>query len=143
MEVAGRYSNLAEQGERLKTLLEIVPEGTPEVNLRTPRQAQHRLTPAETDKLIAEYESGDSVKDLARHHNLHRETVSKILTRRGIARRPKGIPPELIGEAVADYKSGLSLAKIGTKLSVEPATVASTLRKAGVELRPRPGWRYY
>jgi hypothetical protein len=87
VEVLGRYSNLLEQGERVQTLLQIVPDGSPEVNLRTPRQVQRRLTPAETDQLIAEYESGDSVKDLARRHNLHRETVSKILTRHGIARQ--------------------------------------------------------
>jgi transposase-like protein len=140
VEVLGRYSNLCDQGERVQTLLQIVPDGASEGNLRTPRQVQRRLPPTETAELIAEYQSGDSVKELALRHNVHRETVSKILSRHGIARRLKGIPPELIGVVVADYKSGLSLATIGNKLSVEPATVAVALRKAGIELRPRPGW---
>jgi transposase-like protein len=140
VEVLGRYSNLRDQGERIQTLLQIVPEGASEVNLRTPRQVQRRLSPDETSKLIAGYEAGDHVKELALRHNLHRETISKILTRHGIARPPKGIPPELIAGVAADYKNGLSLATIGNKLSVEPATVALALRKAGIELRPRRGW---
>jgi hypothetical protein len=36
--VLGRYSNLYDQGERIQDLLEIVPGGPSEVNLRTPRQ---------------------------------------------------------------------------------------------------------
>ncbi|HUD05483.1 MAG TPA: recombinase zinc beta ribbon domain-containing protein [Candidatus Saccharimonadales bacterium] len=140
VEVLGRYSNLRDQGERVQTLLQIVPEGTPEVNLRTPRQVQRRLSPDQTTKLIASYEAGETVKELARRHNLHRETVSKILTRHDITRRPKGIPTERIAEVIADYESGLSLATIGGKLSVEPATVTLALRRAGIELRPRRGW---
>jgi lambda repressor-like predicted transcriptional regulator len=140
VEVLGRYSNLLEQGERVQTLLQIVPEGTPELNLRTPRQVQRRLAPAETDELVAEYESGDSVKELALRHNLHRETVSKILTRHGIARRPKGIPPTEIEEAIALYEAGSSLAAVGAKFSVNAATVAATLRRSGVDLRARNGW---
>jgi transposase-like protein len=142
VEVLGRYSNLRDQGERVQTLLQIVPEGTPEVNLRTPRQVQRRLSPDETTKLIASYETGEKVKDLALRHGLHRETVSKILTRHGIARRPTGIPTERIAEIIANYENGLSLAAIGAKLSVDPATVSLALRKAGVEPRPRNGWNY-
>jgi hypothetical protein len=140
VEVLGRYSNLCDQGERVQNLLEIVPEGTPEVNLRTPRQVQRRLKPGELTELIASYEAGETVKELALHHNLHRQTVSNILTRHDIARRPTGIPTERIAEVIADYQSGLSLAAIGVKLSVEPATVSSALRNAGIELRSRPGW---
>ena len=139
MEVLGRYSNLRDQGERIQTLLQIVPEGTPEVNLRTPRQVQRRLRPDEVTELVASYEAGEIVKELALRHNLHRETVSNILTRHGVARRPKGIPPEMIGQLIADYQSGQSLATLGEKLSVDGATVALTLRKAGIPLRPRRG----
>jgi transposase-like protein len=140
VEVLGRYSNLRDQGERVQTLLQIVPEGASEVNLRTPRQVQRRLAPDETAKMIASYEGGETVKDLAVRHGLHRETVSKILTRHGVARRPTGIPTERVGEVIADYENGLSLAAIGAKLTVDPASVSSVLRKAGIELRPRPGW---
>jgi transposase-like protein len=140
--VLGRYSNLLDQGERVQALLQIVPEGTSEVNLRTPRQVQRRLSPDETTKLIGSYEAGETVKDLALRHGLHRETVSNILTRHGIARRPTGIPTERVAEVIADYENGLSLAAIGAKLSVDPATVSLALCKAGVEPRPRNGWNY-
>jgi hypothetical protein len=139
VEVLGRSSNLRDQGARVQTLLQIVPEGTSEVNLRIPRQVQCRLSPDETAQLIASYEAGERVKDLALRHGLHRDTVAKILTRHGVARRPIGVPAERIAEVIADYSSGLSLASIGATLSVDPATVSSALRKAGTELRSRPG----
>jgi hypothetical protein len=135
VEVLGRYSNLRDQGERLQNLLQIVPEGTPEVNLRTPRQVQRRLSLDETTKLIARYKAGETVKELALCHGLHRETVSKILTRHGIARRPKGIGPIRLAEVFSAYESGSSLAAIGKALDVDPGTVALALRKANVPLR--------
>lgn len=65
---------------------------------------------------------------------IHRDTVSEILDRQGIARRHRGIPPELVGEVIASYRSGSSLATIGAEMSVDPGTVALSLRKAGVPL---------
>lgn len=121
----GRYSNLHDQGERVQTLLQIVPEGTSEVNSRTPRQLQRRLGPAEKGQLISQHQAGETVKELAVRHILH---------------RPKGVPPERIDEVIADYEGGMSLAVIGDRLSVDAATVALALRKAGIELRPRRGW---
>jgi DNA-directed RNA polymerase specialized sigma24 family protein len=140
VEVLGRYSNLRDQGERVQAVLQIVQEVTPEVNPRTPRQVQRRLRPDELTELIASYQAGEEVKELALRHNIHRKTVSNILSRHGVDRRSKGIPPEQIDEVVADYGHGLSLVTIGDKWSVDPATVALALRKAGIELRPRRGW---
>jgi transposase len=87
-----------------------------------------------------QYRAGTKVKELATVFGIHRDTVSEILTRHGVARRPTGIPTERNAEVIADYENGLSLAAIGAKLSVDPATVSLALRKAGIELRPRPGW---
>ena len=52
MEVLGRYSNHSDQGERVQTLLEIVPGGPAEVKLRTHKQVQHRLRCPEVDDLL-------------------------------------------------------------------------------------------
>jgi hypothetical protein len=142
VEVLGRYSNLCDQGERIQDLLRIVPEGSPEVNLRTPKQVQHRLSPNEIDNLVRLYRTGARVDELAAHFYIHRNTVSEILNRQGVPRRRQGIPSELLSEVVSAYVAGSSLAVLGSQLSVDPATVSRTLRHAGVSLRPRPGWHY-
>jgi len=48
----GAYSKLADGGERLRTLLEMVPEGAPESIGRTPKQVQRRLDSGEVHDLI-------------------------------------------------------------------------------------------
>jgi hypothetical protein len=140
--VLERYSNLFDQGERLQTLLEIVPEGSSEVKLRTPRQVQNRLTKAQAAELVAAYEVRLGVLDLAQLFDIHRDTVSSILNRRGVVRRRRGITKELLDETIKDYQAGWSLSRLGTKLAVDPGTVAAALKKAGVPLRPRREWNY-
>jgi DNA-directed RNA polymerase specialized sigma24 family protein len=140
VEVLGRYSNLCDQGERIQDLLRIVPEGSPEVNLRTRKQVQHRLNADEVDELVKRYRAGAKVGELAANFGVHRDTVSEQLDRQGVARRQKGLAPELLSELIALYRSGSSLATIGAKMSVDPGTVALALRKAGTPLRPRRGW---
>jgi hypothetical protein len=133
-------SRTHEQGERIQTLLEIVPEGSADLKVRTTKQVQNRLSLAELDELLAQYQAGMTVKDLAHHYRLHRCTVSHILTRHNVTRRPKGIPPELLEDAIAAYQAGSSLATIGAKVAVNAMTVSVALRKAGIPIRPRPGW---
>jgi hypothetical protein len=142
VEVLGRYSNLCDQGERVRTLLEMTPDGQEQSKVRTPKQAQHRLSSGEVDELVAGYQAGTGVNDLATQFGVNRDTVFAILKRREVVRRPRGIPSDLVERAVSDYRAGLSLAVIGAELSVDPATVSRTLRKAGVSLRPRRGWHY-
>ncbi len=142
MEVLGRYSNLCDQGERVRTLIEMVPEGPKQATVRTPRQVQHRLNSARVDQLIARYRAGAEINELAAQFQINRDTVFSVQKRRQVVRRQRGIPSELIEKAVADYQAGSSLAVIGAELSVDPATVSRTLRKAGVSLRPRRGWHY-
>jgi hypothetical protein len=55
VKVAGRYSNLCDQGERIQDLLENVPEGVADVNPRTPKQVQRRLKPGEVGELASGY----------------------------------------------------------------------------------------
>ncbi len=140
VEVLGRYSNLRDQDERIQNLLGMIPGGSSETGLRTPRQVQHRLNIDEVDDLVRRYRAGAKVGELAANFGVHRDTVSEILDRQGIARRQKGVAPELLSELIALYRSGSSLATIGAKMSVDPGTVALALRKAGVSLRPRRGW---
>jgi hypothetical protein len=140
VEVLGRYSNLRDQGERIQNLLGMVPGGSSETGFRTARQVQRRLNIDEVDDLVGRYRAGAKVGELAANFGVHRDTVSEILDRRGVARRQKGLAPKLLSELIALYRSGSSLATIGAKMSVDPGTVALALRKAGTPLRPRRGW---
>lgn len=140
MEVAGRYSNLCDQGERIQDLLEMTPAGPSEPTIRTPKQAQHRLPPNKVDQLVAHYQNGAKVNDLATLFGVHRDTVSELLDRRGVNRRRRGLPRELLDKVISSYEAGSSLAVIGDELSVDAGTVALALRKAGVPIRPRRGW---
>src|SRR5579863_7292122 len=62
----GPYSNLVDQGERIHALLRICPAGNSEVEPRAVRQVQVRLTSVQKADLVAAYESGGGVLDLAR-----------------------------------------------------------------------------
>jgi hypothetical protein len=55
-------------------------------NVRMLRQAQRRLSPAELEALIAEYEAGARVCELAKVYDLHRTTVAKHVARAGKTR---------------------------------------------------------
>src|SRR5271165_3026652 len=89
VEVLGRYSNLPDQRERLRNLLEIVPEGPAEVNVRTPKQVQRRLGREHAARLVHQYESGATLKEIARGFGIHRTTAAELLERAGIPRRGK------------------------------------------------------
>ena len=140
VEVIGRYSNLSEQGELLRHLLEIVPNGPPKPTFQTKKQVQRRLRPKEIDDLVAAYQAGISVYELADHHRIHRATVSLLLERRGVPRRYRLVEGDRITQAVNLYESGHSLSTVGSQMGVSPETVRNVLIRAGVTLRPRPGW---
>lgn len=135
VEVLGSYSKLPDQGERLRTLLELVPGEPPEVKVRTPRRAK-QLRDDEVDQLIELYKAGERVKDLAGQYNIHRDTVSRILNSRGVVRRERGVPSERLSEVIAAYRGGASLDKIAREHGVATNTAAAALRKAGESIRP-------
>ncbi len=55
-------------------------------NVRELRQAQHRLSPVELEALIADYEAGARVGELAKAYGLHRTTVTRQIARAGKTR---------------------------------------------------------
>jgi hypothetical protein len=140
VEVAGRYSNHPDQGERIQTILEMTPAGPSEPTMRTRKQAQHRLSPDKVDQLVSQYQSGAKVSELATLFGIHRDTVSELLDRKGVTRRRRGLSQELLNQVISAYEAGSSLAVIGDELSVDAGTVALALRKAGVLIRPCRGW---
>jgi hypothetical protein len=56
------------------------------------RQAQRRLTAEQTQQLVAAYEGGASMKELATRWGMHRTTVAAQLRQAGTPLRRQGIP---------------------------------------------------
>ena len=135
----GRYSNLCEQGERFRELLEMVPSGPLKPTSRTIRKNQRRLRDAELDRLVAGYQSGATVYELADQFGVHRHTVSDILERNDVPRRYQKLSSEQIETARSLYRSGLSLTKIGHQVDRSAETIRQALLRVGIQMRPRNG----
>ena len=73
-------------------------------NVRELRQAQRRLSPAELEALIAEYEAGARLCELAKVYDLHRTTVARHVVRAGKTRPV--MTEAQIDEAVVLYRDG-------------------------------------
>ena len=142
MEVLGRYSNHADQGERIKRVLE-----TPLSELTTPvskplRQVHRRLQAGELDGLAEAYLAGSTLSQLSDRFRKHRTTISTDLERRGVARRYRLVEGERLQQAIQGYQDGESVVSIGKELGVAGETVRKAFIRAGVKLRPRRGWEY-
>ena len=73
----GRYSNLCEQGERLKVLLQMEPQGSPEVLPRPPKRVMHRLDSQQIEDLVAGYAAGIKITNLVEKFQVDQRTVQK------------------------------------------------------------------
>jgi lambda repressor-like predicted transcriptional regulator len=129
------YSNLSDQVEHLRVLLALPRAADRERRQRPPKQAQTRLDRGAVAQLVAAYQAGGRVKQLARQFGIHRLTVTNILQREGVTLRPRGIHPHDLPEAIRLYGDGWALIRLAVKFDVSPSTVTNTLRRAGVPIR--------
>jgi DNA-binding transcriptional regulator LsrR (DeoR family) len=103
-------------------------------NVRELRQAQRRLSPVELKALIADYEAGGRVGELARVYGLHRTTVAGHVARAG---KTRPIMTEAqIDKAVALYGDGWTLHNVGRHLGVADQTIRRVLVQRAVTIRP-------
>ena len=103
-------------------------------NVRVLRQAQRRLSPAELKALIAAYEAGARVGELAKVYDLHRTTVARHVARAGKTRPV--MTEAQIDEAVVLYRSGWTLHDLGQHLGVADQTIRRMLVERTVTIRP-------
>ena len=103
-------------------------------NVRVLRQVQRRLSPAELEALIAEYEAGARVCELAKVYDLHRTTVAKHVARAGKTRPV--MTEAQIDEAVGLYGDGWTLHNVGQHLGVADQTIRRVLVERAVTIRP-------
>jgi lambda repressor-like predicted transcriptional regulator len=104
--------------------------------------AQRRLSPTDIGDLIAAYQAGASIRELAADFGVHRTTVAAHLDLNRI-RRLHALTDwadDTLREAAELYKTGSSLADVAARYGIDPKTVASRFKRAGVTVRPRRGW---
>lgn len=100
------------------------------------RQPQKRLNGDEIIQLVAGYQAGSSVYQLAEQFGCRRQTVSQHLRSEGVQMRGRPLTPAQVDEAARLYADGHSLASIGAQLEVWSSTVRKHLRARGVMIRP-------
>ncbi|WP_459986867.1 hypothetical protein, partial [Nocardioides sp. AN3] len=84
-----------------------------------------RLNETQLNRLVAGYEGGATVFELAAEFGIGRNTVALQLKGAGVTMRRSGHTPTdaEVDETVRLYKSGLSLAKMGQRLGFVARTV--------------------
>ena len=65
-------------------------------NATTHRPAKPRVTPAVADQIVASYQAGATVADLAARYGFHRQTVSRVLRTAGVVVRQNATSNEEI-----------------------------------------------
>jgi DNA-binding CsgD family transcriptional regulator len=86
-------------------------------------------------RLVAEYEAGASMKELAMRWGLHRSTVAAQLRQADVLLRRQGVPETLLDEAIRLYNDGWSCQRLAERYACDAETVRQTLKRAGVRLR--------
>ena len=103
---------------------------------------QRRLSPTDIDDVIAAYQAGATISQLAMEFGVHRTTLAGHLDRHGVPRHSEQTAwdDEILKEAAEQYTGGRSLADVAERFGIDAQTVANRFRLAGVPVRPRRGW---
>ncbi|MEC3978727.1 helix-turn-helix domain containing protein [Amycolatopsis sp. H20-H5] len=106
-----------------------------------PTDSTHRfrLDDAQTQQLIASYQAGSTVYQLADQFDIERRTVSAILHRHEVPMRRRGLTDNQIDDAKRLYQQGWSLARIGNHMNVTADTVRARLLERDVIMRDTQG----
>jgi uncharacterized protein (DUF433 family) len=104
----------------------------------TPRTSRP-LKPAHVKDLVAGYEAGKSMKELAAEFGIDRRTAATYLRRSTVALRRIGLRPEHTAEIADLYQAGWSSGRLAERYDVSADTILKALRRAGVSIRPRRG----
>jgi DNA-binding CsgD family transcriptional regulator len=97
--------------------------GTSEDKVRTRKQLPLRLQQPEIEELLAQYQAGATIYELAAQFGIHRETVSNLLKRNGVRTRNRPLSPAQISEAIAPYQKAKSIAAVGASIGCDGNTV--------------------
>ena len=137
MEVLTSYLNPCDQGERLRTLVELVPSGPSEAIPQTQTRVCRRLDEDKVTALAAAYAAGEPIKDIVDRFQVDQRTVQKYVRRQGLPRRVQHLTAEEVEKAVQIYAEGRSVEFIAIHLGVSGSAIRRRLAAAGVTMRPR------
>lgn len=113
-----------------------------DTEISPPHKVAHRLTGAIVAEMVESYRAGRSSNDLARAHDVSKQSVLRLLQKQGVERRRRGLSDDQVADAVRLYEAGLSVAAVAECVGAVPSTTYRTLQRAGVAFRPtgpRPG----
>jgi len=108
------------------------PIGQTGVVIREIETVQTFLTDSEIDRLIADYNSGMSMRELSQKYGVHRGTVARHLRRHNVAIRSLGLDEAEQADAVRMFRGGVSVRAISTRMGVGRRAIRTDLVKAGV-----------
>lgn len=99
------------------------------------------FTDAERQAVVAAYEAGRPVREIAADTGRSFSGVRCVLVAAGVALRPRGTGVATRDRAplIAAYQAGQSLSDIARSFGISDTTVRYHLIGAGVEMRPA-GW---
>lgn len=136
MALTGRYSNPADPLRRLADM-DLCTDSPAEAGVTREHRAGRCLGADGVADLVARYEAGATVRELAERFGIHRVTVTAQLQRVGIPTRKAGLGADQAGEVMRLYEQGWSARKLAKNYEVSDHTIAAELRRAGVRLRRR------
>lgn len=97
------------------------------------------LSPAECIRLVARYQDGATVYELAAAFGVHRGTIARRLKAEGVKLRNQPLSKADVRRAVELYTSGQSILQIGVELGRHHSTIWHVLQRAGVQMRDSHG----
>ena len=104
-------------------------------------KVRQRLQPETIQRLISDYQAGNSTIRLMRIDGIGKSTVLRLLADAGVQVRRPGLAAQHQAEAVALYVTGRSAARVGNKFGCTADTVLVAVREADRPVRQRVGGR--
>ncbi|WP_079628873.1 helix-turn-helix domain-containing protein [Mycobacteroides abscessus] len=98
-------------------------------------RVDRRLSAETIAELVAAFENGASVPDLARQYEVSKRALRKLLRDQGMQMRKQPLSDNEVELAMNLYADGLSLREIGGQLGRGKTTVSNALSRRGVTLR--------
>ena len=90
--------------------------------------SRRRPTAAERAELVAGYQAGETVRQLALRFGFHRETVSIALKRAGVERRYHDRGEVDLDRADELHSTGLTITAVAARLGIGRTTLVKALR---------------
>jgi len=116
----------------------MVPSGS-QTDIPRIKEVHRRLRPAQVEALLAAYQAGTPVNDLASEFRTHRSTVLNLVKRHGIRPRYPALLETELAEAIQLYGSGEPLTAVAQYFGIDASTVWRTFQRAGVKMRDCQG----